>query len=84
MIRSMTAFARVDLQESWGALTWELRSVNHRYLEPHFKLPDNLRELEPQLREKQRKFLNRGKIESALRFQANDEVQGSLKLIQAC
>lgn len=80
MIRSMTAFARVDLQESWGALTWELRSVNHRYLEPHFKLPDNLRELEPQLREKQRKFLNRGKIESALRFQANDEVQGKLEI----
>ena len=80
MIRSMTAFARVDLQESWGALTFELRSVNHRYLEPHFKLPENLRELEPHFREKQRKYLSRGKIETALRFQPAESEQGKIEL----
>lgn len=80
MIRSMTAFARVDVQESWGALTFELRSVNHRYLEPHFKLPENLRELEPLFRDKQRKYLNRGKIETAMRFQPANSEQGKIEL----
>lgn len=69
MIQSMTAFAREASQGDWGTLTWEIRSVNHRYLEPHFKLPENLREIEPSLREGLRKHLNRGKVECALRWQ---------------
>ena len=69
MIQSMTAFAREASQGDWGTLTWEIRSVNHRYLEPHFKLPENLREIEPGLREGLRKHLNRGKVECALRWQ---------------
>ena len=46
MTRSMTAFARQEVQHSWGSLTWEVRSVNHRYLEPHLRLPESLRDLE--------------------------------------
>lgn len=72
MIRSMTAFARTDSQQEWGTLTWEVRSVNHRYLEPHFKLPESLREIEPALRELQRKYLGRGKVESALKYQPRE------------
>ncbi len=67
MIRSMTAFARKDIECDWGSLTWEIRSVNHRYLESHFKLPDGYRELETALRECQRKYLKRGKVETSLR-----------------
>ncbi|CAN0603981.1 unnamed protein product, partial [Ectocarpus sp. 12 AP-2014] len=40
MIRSMTAFARQDTQGDWGTLTCEIRTVNHRYLEPSFRLPE--------------------------------------------
>jgi len=78
MTRSMTAFTRQELQESWGALTWELRSVNHRYLEPHFRLPESLRDIEGSLRERLRKAVSRGKIEATLRFvpeQSDSRVQ---------
>lgn len=68
MTRSMTAFARQELQQPWGCLTWEIRSVNHRYLEPHLRLPDSLRDIEGPLREKLRLGLSRGKVECTLRF----------------
>lgn len=48
MVHSMTAFARVEQNGAYGTLSWELRSVNHRYLEPHLRLPDNMREVEVQ------------------------------------
>lgn len=66
MIHSMTAFARVDQQTEWGAVQWEIRSVNHRYLEVQFRLPDQLRDLEFPLREVLRKRLRRGKIDCRL------------------
>jgi uncharacterized protein (TIGR00255 family) len=72
---SMTAFSRQQGDYPWGRLTWELRSVNHRYLEPSFKLPDALRGLEPAIRESLKKKLSRGKVECALRFQLQTEQQ---------
>jgi len=69
MIYSMTAFSRQQSEHPWGTLTWELRSVNHRYLEPSFKLPETLRYLEMELREHLRGSLRRGKVECALRLQ---------------
>ncbi|RTE64427.1 YicC family protein [Amphritea opalescens] len=68
MTRSMTAFARQEAQHEWGSLIWEVRSVNHRYLEPHLRLPDSLRDIEGPLREALRKKLSRGKVECTLRF----------------
>ena len=68
MTRSMTAFARQEAEHEWGSLSWEIRSVNHRYLEPHLRLPENLKELEGFLREKLRKAVSRGKVECTLRF----------------
>jgi uncharacterized protein (TIGR00255 family) len=64
----MTAFTRQETQGEWGSLVWEIRSVNHRYLEPQLRLPDSLRELEGSLREQLRKSLSRGKVECTLRF----------------
>lgn len=66
---SMTGFARQEAKYPWGTLIWEVRSVNHRYLEPHFRLPDFLRELEPALREQMRKSLSRGKVEASFSYQ---------------
>src|SRR5690606_34151554 len=51
-----------------GTLSWELRSVNHRYLEPHLRLPENFRDLEGAVREALRQGLSRGKVECTLRF----------------
>lgn len=60
---SMTGFARREVQLPWGTLSCEVRSVNHRYLEPSFRMPEVLRRVEPALRETLRKKLSRGKIE---------------------
>jgi uncharacterized protein (TIGR00255 family) len=64
----MTAFARTEAEFSWGTLVWEIRSVNQRFLEPHFKLPDFMRQYEIAIRDKLRKRLARGKVECTLRF----------------
>lgn len=68
MVHSMTAFARVERAGAQGTLSWELRSVNHRYLEPHLRLPDAFRDLEGAIREALRQGLSRGKVECTLRF----------------
>ncbi len=68
MIRSMTAFARQEHEADWGALTWELRSVNHRYLEVSLRLPDELRSLETAVRERAARRLGRGKLDCNLRY----------------
>jgi uncharacterized protein (TIGR00255 family) len=80
MIYSMTAFARRQLDEEWGSLTWEIRSVNHRYLENSIRLPETLRSLEPAIRESIRNKLNRGKIECQLRYQPSQQLEEQLNL----
>ncbi len=70
MISSMTAFARDASNGEWGALVWELKSVNHRYLDLQFKLPDSLRSLEMPLREISKRFIARGKVECVLKLTA--------------
>lgn len=68
MIHSMTGFASSESDTEQGTLLWELRSVNHRYLEMQFKLPDGFRALEPALRELISSKLKRGKVDAALHF----------------
>ena len=68
MIRSMTGYARAEQQGPWGRLSWELRSVNHRYLDLQFKLPDEFRVLEAELRTLAGAKVGRGKVEVALRY----------------
>ena len=73
MIRSMTAFARKDVQGDWGTLTCEIRTVNHRYLEPSFRLPEAFRELENRFREELRNQLKRGKVDVSMRLQSAEK-----------
>ncbi|MFT4938649.1 MAG: hypothetical protein ACI88A_001678 [Paraglaciecola sp.] len=80
MIYSMTAFARRELKAEWGTAVWEIRSVNQRYLETYFRLPEQFKSMEPVLRERFRKQLQRGKVECSLRFVANDAAVGKLSL----
>lgn len=72
MIYSMTAFARRELRGDFGLLLCEIRSVNHRYLEPTLRLADSVRELEMPLRDKLRQQLSRGKIEVWLKHEQAD------------
>ena len=80
MTLSMTAFSRQQQEQEWGSLTWEIRSVNHRYLETSVRLPESLRGLENGVREAVRKRLTRGKVECALRFQSEAKVSSDLHL----
>jgi uncharacterized protein (TIGR00255 family) len=80
MIHSMTSFARESATTDRGVLTVELRSVNHRYLDCSFKLPDALRSLEPRLREQAGKALARGKLDCMIRLQAHPTSGGELQV----
>lgn len=80
MMLSMTAFSRQQSEQEWGSLTWELRSVNHRYLEASVRLPDLFRGLENSVRGALRKKLSRGKVECQLRYNAGEIFQSELHL----
>lgn len=82
MIYSMTAYARKEIKGDWGSAVWEIRSVNQRYLETYFRLPEQFRGLEPILRDRFRKRLARGKVECHLRFEANPAAKGELNINQ--
>jgi uncharacterized protein (TIGR00255 family) len=70
MIRSMTAFASGERSTDWGTLGCEVRAVNHRFLETGVRLPEELRALEPALRERVAARLARGKVDVLLRLRA--------------
>lgn len=71
MMKSMTAFARKQYQDELGLLTIELKSLNHRYLEMNFHLPESLRHLEPHLREALSSHFQRGKLDCYVNFQSS-------------
>ena len=76
MIRSMTGYARVETQGPWGRLSWELRSVNHRYFDFSIKAPEDFRALDGELRQLAAARIARGKIEAALRY-SRESASGS-------
>ena len=80
MIRSMTAFAREQGHGEYGELTWEIRSVNHRFLESTVRLPEELRAIEAVVRERVTLRLGRGKVECNLRFKAATAAATELKV----
>ncbi len=69
MISSMTAYANVSHDDELGQLSWELRAVNHRYLDISLRLPEEFRSLEGAFRDRIGQHINRGRIEAALRWQ---------------
>ncbi|MCL1115152.1 MULTISPECIES: YicC/YloC family endoribonuclease [Shewanella] len=83
MIQSMTAYARIEHKAQWGTASWEIRSVNQRYLETYLRLPEQFRSFEPVLRDRLRKRLNRGKVEVNLRYELADNSSNELQLNQA-
>jgi uncharacterized protein (TIGR00255 family) len=69
--QSMTAFSRVLKQTALGTLIWEVKSINHRYLEVSTRLPEKFRSAEIEFRQYARDFLERGKVDLTLLFEAN-------------
>jgi uncharacterized protein (TIGR00255 family) len=80
MICSMTAFARLEDRGDWGVLVWEIRSLNHRYLEVNTRLPEDLRTLESGVRDRAGRVLSRGKVECSLRYQRASGATAELAL----
>ncbi len=76
----MTGFARLQESNEAGSITWEIRSVNHRYLEPGFKLPEDFRQLEPDIRKLLTRYLSRGKVDIGLRYKINPGQQNEITL----
>ncbi len=76
----MTAYARHEITGKWGSASLELRSVNQRYLETSIRLPEQLRSLEPIIREHIRKHLTRGKVECNLRCELDANTQNTIFL----
>lgn len=76
----MTAFARVQEGNEAGTITWEIRSVNHRYLETGLKLPEDFRYLEPEIRKRVGRHLTRGKVDLGLRYKIEDSARVEIAL----
>jgi uncharacterized protein (TIGR00255 family) len=80
MIASMTGFARREASGPWGVLVCELRSVNHRFLEAGFRLPEELRSLETDLRQLVMRELKRGKVDCTINYRPNLGAERALEL----
>ena len=82
-MNSMTAYARQSEALMLGRVTWEVRSVNHRFLDVSVHLPDPLRGLEPAVRTAVKQHVRRGKVDVALKCQWHaNGVPGSLLLAE--
>jgi len=76
----MTGFARESVETELGTLTWEIRTVNHRYLDVQFKLPEDLRPKEATFRQRASAVLGRGKVECALFFRRAADQENDLRV----
>jgi len=80
MITSMTGFARRETTGAWGTLVCELRSVNHRFLEVGFRLPDELRGAEGELRTRLARQVRRGKVDGTFTYRRAAATGGALEV----
>jgi len=80
MLHSMTGFARESVETALGTLTWEIRAVNHRYLDVQFKLPEDLRSKEQAFRQQASATLGRGKVECGLYFRRAIDQQTEMQI----
>jgi len=80
MIASMTGFARRESSGSFGTLVCELRSVNHRFLESSLRLPEELRSLDPEIRQQFGRGLKRGKVDCTFTYRRTDIAARALDL----
>lgn len=82
-VRSMTGFAHISTEAAGKRIDLEIRSVNHRFLDIQFKIPEDLRYLESSLRERIAGAVSRGKIECRIQLHSTDTAGGSLNINRA-
>src|SRR5215472_3200610 len=82
MIASMTGFARREASGPWGSLVCELRSVNHRFLEPGLRLPDELRGAEGELRARLARQLRRGKVDCTMSYRRPSGAESAIEVLR--
>ena len=80
MLHSMTGFARESVETALGTMTWEIRAVNHRYLDVQFKLPEDLRPKEQAFRQQASASVGRGKVECGLYFRRAADQQTEMQI----
>jgi len=80
MAKSMTGFARAQGENEQLIVVWECRSVNHRYLDINFRVPEQIRPLESAMRELIGKKLKRGKLDCALKYEIKKHCSLDLNL----
>lgn len=76
----MTGFARREVSGPWGTLVCEIRSVNHRFLEAGFRLPDELRQTESELRQRLAKEVKRGKVDCSMSYRRLQGADSALEV----
>lgn len=76
----MTGYSRIDSHGQWGRLAWEIRGVNHRYLDIQVKLPEDFRALESDIRARAATKLTRGKVECGMRHQYDASTIASIEI----
>ena len=83
MTASMTSFGRIEETTPWGHVIWEIRTVNHRYLEINLRLPEEFRQMEAGIRERISQSIKRGKVDCQFRFEAADLDERALNINQS-
>ena len=82
MIRSMTAFAGTEQEKDGWVFAWEIRSVNHRFLDIALRLPDTFRFLEPMARTRIGEHIKRGRIDCTLTWKKTEQGAADIRLNQ--
>ena len=77
VVMSMTAYSRVSSDSDLGTVTWELKSVNNRYLDASLRIPEEFRFLDGPLRERLGKRVRRGKVDGTLRIESTQRAAES-------
>jgi len=80
MVKSMTAFACNKIEDEQCSINWELKTLNHRYLEVNVRLPDELRRLEMASRKLLQQQLNRGKVDANCQLHFKHSTASALKV----
>ncbi len=80
MIKSMTGFGHSQVNKKGYKISLEIKSVNHRFLDPHIRIPRRYTVLEDRVREELKKHINRGRLEVNINIEKNDDSMRDIKL----
>ena len=80
MIKSMTGFGRSQLNENGYTISCEIKGVNHRYFDPHIRMPRRYTILEDKVKEKIKQYVHRGRLEISINIEKTAESTRNIKV----